>query len=64
MRAGIIDTEIHAAGGDPHRVERLGANTPMARAGTAEEVARAVLWLLSDDASYTTGSFIDVFGGR
>lgn len=63
VRAGIIDTEIHAAGGEPHRVERLGPSTPMARAGNAEEVARAVLWLLSDDASYTTGSFIDVSGG-
>lgn len=64
VRAGIIDTEIHASGGDPDRVARVGKSIPMGRAGEAEEVARAVLWLLSDEASYTTGSFIDVSGGR
>jgi NAD(P)-dependent dehydrogenase (short-subunit alcohol dehydrogenase family) len=64
VRAGIIDTEIHASGGEPGRVDRLGPTLPMARGGTAEEVARAILWLLSDEASYTTGSFVDVSGGR
>lgn len=64
IRAGIIYTEIHASGGEPGRVDRMKANVPMKRGGTAEEVARAVLWLLSDEASYTTGSFVDVSGGR
>jgi NAD(P)-dependent dehydrogenase (short-subunit alcohol dehydrogenase family) len=64
VRAGIIDTEIHASGGEPGRVQRLGPTLPMQRGGTALEVARAIVWLLSDDASYTTGSFIDVAGGR
>jgi NAD(P)-dependent dehydrogenase (short-subunit alcohol dehydrogenase family) len=64
VRAGIIYTEIHASGGEPGRVDRLGPTLPMQRGGTAEEVARAILWLLSDEASYTTGSFIDVAGGR
>lgn len=61
---GIIDTDIHASGGDPDRVERMKDAIPMKRGGTVEEVARAVLWLLSDDASYTTGASIDVSGGR
>lgn len=61
---GIIYTDIHASGGDPHRVDRMKDLVPMKRGGTAEEVARAVLWLLSDDASYTTGATIDVSGGR
>jgi NAD(P)-dependent dehydrogenase (short-subunit alcohol dehydrogenase family) len=64
VRPGIIDTEFHASGGDPERAARMAADLPMPRAGTAEEVARAVLWLLSDEASYTTGSVIDVTGGR
>ena len=64
VRAGIIDTEIHATGGEPGRVARLGPQQPMGRGGHAIEVARAILWLLSDEASYTTGSFIDVAGGR
>lgn len=64
VRAGIIDTEIHASGGEPGRVARLGPQQPMGRGGAAIEVARAILWLLSDEASYTTGSFIDVAGGR
>ena len=64
VRAGIIDTEIHALGGEPRRPDRLGPTLPMRRAGHPIEVARAILWLLSDDASYTTGSFIDVSGGR
>ena len=64
IRAGIIYTEIHASGGEPGRVDRMKAFVPMKRGGTAEEVARSILWLLSADASYTTGSFIDVSGGR
>ena len=64
VRAGIIDTEIHASGGEPGRVDRMKASVPMRRGGTAEEVARAILWLLSDEASFTTGSFLDVSGGR
>ena len=64
VRAGIIYTDIHASGGEPGRVDRLGPTLPMKRGGHAVEVARAILWLLSDEASYTTGSFIDVSGGR
>ena len=61
---GLIYTDIHAAGGDPGRVDRLAVNVPMGRGGTPAEVASAIAWLLSDEASYTTGSFIDVSGGR
>lgn len=61
---GLIHTDIHASGGDPHRVDRLKDAVPMKRGGTPDEVARAVLWLLSADASYTTGASIDVSGGR
>ena len=64
VRAGIIDTEIHASGGEPRRVDRLGPLLPMKRGGHAIEVARAILWLLSDEASFSTGTFIDVSGGR
>lgn len=64
VRPGLIDTEMHASGGEPGRIERLKSSVPLQRGGTAEEVARAVLWLLSDEASYTTGSFIDVSGGK
>jgi NAD(P)-dependent dehydrogenase (short-subunit alcohol dehydrogenase family) len=64
VRPGLIDTEMHASGGEAGRVERLKASVPMGRGGEADEVARAVLWLLSDEASYTTGTFIDVSGGR
>jgi NAD(P)-dependent dehydrogenase (short-subunit alcohol dehydrogenase family) len=64
IRAGIIYTEIHASGGEAGRVDRMKAFVPMKRGGTAEEVAKAILWLLSDEASYTTGSFLDVSGGR
>ena len=64
VRAGFIYTEIHARGGEPNRVDRVKVFVPMKRGGTADEVARAILWLLSDEASYTTGSFIDVTGGR
>lgn len=61
---GIIYTDIHASGGDPQRVDRVKDSVPMKRGGYPEEVAKAVLWLLSEDASYTTGSSIDVAGGR
>jgi NAD(P)-dependent dehydrogenase (short-subunit alcohol dehydrogenase family) len=64
VRPGLIHTEMHAAGGEPGRIDRLKASVPMARGGEPEEVARAALWLLSSEASFTTGSFIDVSGGR
>jgi NAD(P)-dependent dehydrogenase (short-subunit alcohol dehydrogenase family) len=64
VRPGLIDTAMHASGGEPGRVERLKTSVPMGRGGEAIEVAQAVLWLLSDEAGYTTGSFIDVSGGR
>ena len=64
VRAGFIYTDIHASGGDPGRVDRVKTFVPMKRGGTAEEVAQAVLWLLSDEASYATGTFLDVAGGR
>jgi NAD(P)-dependent dehydrogenase (short-subunit alcohol dehydrogenase family) len=64
IRAGLIYTDIHASGGEPDRVDRVKAFVPMQRGGSAEEVAKAILWLLSDEASYTTGSFLDVSGGR
>lgn len=64
VRPGIIDTDFHASGGQPDRVQRLGPGLPIGRAGTAEEVAAAVVWLLGDGASYCTGSVLDVAGGR
>jgi NAD(P)-dependent dehydrogenase (short-subunit alcohol dehydrogenase family) len=64
VRPGFIYTDIHASGGEPNRVDRVKAFVPMKRGGTADEVARAILWLLSDEASFTTGSFIDVTGGK
>ncbi len=64
VRPGIIETDIHASGGQPDRAARIGPQTPMGRAGTAEEVAAAILWLLSDAASYTNGALIDVSGAR
>jgi NAD(P)-dependent dehydrogenase (short-subunit alcohol dehydrogenase family) len=64
VRPGIIDTEIHASGGQPERVQQMAPLVPMRRAGSADEVAAAIAWLLSDDASYTTGAVIDVTGGR
>ena len=64
VRPGFIDTEIHASGGEPNRLERVKEFVPMKRGGRAMEVAKAILWLLSDEASYTTGSFIDVAGGK
>lgn len=64
VRPGLIDTEIHASGGQPDRTARLGSTVPLGRGGTAGEVAEAIVWLLSDAAAYVTGSFIDVSGGR
>lgn len=64
VRPGVIETEIHASGGDPDRVARIQDSLPMRRAGTANEVANAILWLLSDASSYTTGAILDVSGGR
>ncbi|HZW20904.1 SDR family oxidoreductase [Noviherbaspirillum sp.] len=64
VRPGVIYTEIHASGGEPGRVERVKDAVPMKRGGQAEEVAQAVLWLLSDEASYVTGTIVDVTGGR
>ncbi|MGK3990774.1 SDR family oxidoreductase [Sorangium sp. So ce136] len=64
VRPGIIDTDIHASGGDPGRAERLRASLPLGRAGSPEEVARAILWLASSESSYCTGSLLDVAGGR
>ena len=64
VRPGVIDTEIHASGGQPERAQQLAAVIPMQRPGTADEVASAILWLLSDGASYTTGAVLDVGGGR
>ena len=64
VRPGVIDTEIHASGGQPERAQQLAAFIPMQRAGTAEEVASAILWLLGCSAGYTTGALLDVGGGR
>jgi NAD(P)-dependent dehydrogenase (short-subunit alcohol dehydrogenase family) len=64
VRPGIIDTEIHASGGQPDRIAAIRDTLPMKREGKAEEVARAVLWLLSDEASSTTGAILNVSGGR
>jgi NAD(P)-dependent dehydrogenase (short-subunit alcohol dehydrogenase family) len=63
VRPGFIYTEIHASGGEPNRIERVKGLAPMRRGGEALEVARAILWLLSDEASFTTGAFVDVSGG-
>ncbi|GKT22378.1 SDR family oxidoreductase [Acidovorax sp. SUPP3334] len=64
VRPGLIDTDIHASGGLPDRVRDLAHQVPMGRGGTAEEVAEAIVWLMSDAASYTTLSLLDVSGGR
>ena len=64
IRPGLIDTEIHASGGEPDRAHRLSHMVPMKRVGTAEEIANAIVWLMSDEASYVTGTILDVPGGR
>ena len=64
IRPGVIRTEIHASSGDPGRAERIGGTAPLGRAGDPEEIARAILWLASDEASYVTGAILDVAGGR
>ena len=64
VRPGLIHTDIHAKGGEPNRVSRLENTIPMLRGGQPEEVAQAILWLLSDEAAYVTGAFVDVAGGR
>lgn len=64
VRLGHVDTEIHARNGDPGRLERLAPSIPMKRVGSPEEVASAISWLLSEEASYTTGTHLDVAGGR
>ncbi|CAG1018015.1 glucose 1-dehydrogenase [Burkholderiaceae bacterium] len=64
VRPGIIDTDIHASGGQPERAQALAPQVPMQRPGSADEVAQAIVWLLSDAASYTTGALLDVSGGR
>lgn len=64
VRPGIIDTDIHASGGQPDRARQLAPQVPMQRPGTALEVAQAIVWLMGDASSYSTGAFIDVAGGR
>ena len=64
VRPGLIYTDIHASGGEPGRVDRLKEGVPMQRGGDAEEVARAILWLASDESSYTSGSLVECSGGR
>jgi NAD(P)-dependent dehydrogenase (short-subunit alcohol dehydrogenase family) len=64
VRPGLIHTDMHASGGEPERVQRLQSGVPMRRGGEPEEVARAILWLLSDEASFVTGAIVDVAGGR
>ena len=64
IRPGLIDTEIHAAGGEPDRAHRLAHMVPMKRVGQAQEIANAIVWLMSDEASYVTGTTLDVSGGR
>ena len=64
VRPGLIDTDIHASGGMPERAAQLAPSVPMKRTGSAEEVANAIVWLLSDEASYTTMALLDVSGGR
>jgi NAD(P)-dependent dehydrogenase (short-subunit alcohol dehydrogenase family) len=64
LRPGLIDTDIHGSGGEPDRAHRLAHTVPMKRVGTADEIANAVVWLMSDDASYVTGTIVDVSGGR
>ena len=64
VRPGFIYTDIHASGGEPDRIERVKVRVPMKRGGTVDEVAHAILWLLSDEASFTSGALLDVAGGK
>jgi NAD(P)-dependent dehydrogenase (short-subunit alcohol dehydrogenase family) len=64
VRPGIIDTDIHASGGQPERAQQMAPQVPMQRPGTAQEVAQAIVWLMGTDSSYTTGTLLDVAGGR
>ncbi|HWI35643.1 MAG TPA: SDR family oxidoreductase [Burkholderiales bacterium] len=64
IRPGVIRTDIHASGGQPGRAEKIGATAPLQRAGEAEEIAHGILWLASDEASYTSGALLDITGGR
>jgi NAD(P)-dependent dehydrogenase (short-subunit alcohol dehydrogenase family) len=64
VRPGIIETDIHASGGQPGRAQQMASQVPMQRAGTAQEVANAIVWLMGSGASYTTGALLDVTGGR
>ena len=64
IRPGLIDTDIHASGGEPDRAQRLSHMVPMKRVGTADEIANAIVWLMSDEASYVTSAILDVSGGR
>lgn len=64
VRPGIIETDIHASGGQPDRTREMAPGVPMQRAGSALEVAQAIVWLMGNEASYTTGSVLDVTGGR
>ena len=64
VRPGIIETDIHASGGLPNRARDVAPQVPMQRAGSADEVAQSIVWLLSDSASYTTGALLDIAGGR
>lgn len=64
VRPAFIYTDMHADGGEPERVDRIKASLPMKRGGHPDEVANAILWLLSDEASYATGTFIELAGGR
>jgi NAD(P)-dependent dehydrogenase (short-subunit alcohol dehydrogenase family) len=64
IRPGLIDTEIHASGGEPDRAHRLSSTVPMKRVGSTEEIANAIVWLMSDEASYVTSTILDVSGGR
>lgn len=64
VRPGIINTELHAKGGEPERIHRIAPTVPMQRAGEANEIAKTILWLLSNEASYISGSLVDVSGGR
>jgi NAD(P)-dependent dehydrogenase (short-subunit alcohol dehydrogenase family) len=64
VRPGVVHTEIHASSGDPERADRIGKSAPLERAGEPEEIARAILWLASEEASYVSGAILDVAGGR